>query len=136
MYFLYLPSPYHDLYISTRRQSYRGVYSFFMIENFATSRPNKFHLLSEKTLLSPLCAVALYKQRFWDDYLGGGECVNGIFVERVRKVRQKIVDGGPARVTDSCTMKPSIVSRGVWLDIHGWIEEGDYNLYSVWMKVT
>jgi hypothetical protein len=29
----------------------------------------------------------------WDEYLGRGECVNDIFVERVRKVCQEIVDG-------------------------------------------
>ena len=28
----------------------------------------------------------------WDEYLGRGECVDDIFVERVRKVCQKIVD--------------------------------------------
>jgi hypothetical protein len=68
-------------------------YSVSIIEKFAKRKAKIMHFLLESIVCVCHSTVQVKNRGMGTEFSGRGECVNDIFVEWIRKMRQKIVDG-------------------------------------------
>lgn len=81
-----------------------------MIENFATNRPNKSHFLLEKNTIVTIMCSSIIQTKVLGRLLRKRGVCEWHFCWTGPKGASKDRRWGPARVTDFCTMKPSIAT--------------------------